>query len=676
MASIHQAPTAAELQADPEMLVKRSPKRSGSLSPLDGTLGAVIDDGHYFITTQNAQFIPLPPLGYCREVWMRADFRYADDDPLQWPQPYNYMHPHLSVLRNPPLHGDPFEYLFISPLNFGVHLISGVIHGLDETFQRMLEYAVSSVQIHVEGYRERVNTPYNDNDNNVFMAANLMSNFLTRIKDFPMTRNELLRSVAELQRYARETMAYIDYYVEVKPCINGIAKRATTVANVIGAFVQDALIAQELQAAGIPFWFVHPVSDVGHVRVEALATLRLPQPTLVFKDAKPKMPIIFKGPATSLRRINEMRIGSRIAMHCGDVFTLAETPADAENFIYRPSASSSVQRNTCVAQLSHPYVTSKLSAGQRHTISTNLPGPPVAGGCAPAIHDVWLKALSSISLSSFPDSLPSDRSYILPDPNSFIEPATKTVRTPLLHRYLKLRPTLIQRLGVATSATPIAIPLPGRIWRQVLVLDQAAITSSLTSTSTSGSQSKAARERFRAAVFLSSCLDATKDMTTTTLDTILSSTPIFRGEEISLEALSNSALAKEVLWELAEVNFRVELGVLNQRLSRDTSHDETQPDVLDCVCPASAPRALLVIDLQQAHQGLASNDPHERLPQLLRLKALFGFWKVPAPHFPTWEVRDASTTKITALESALFDFYVHCYFTSFGRYPIVPRTLT
>ncbi|KAH6874856.1 hypothetical protein BKA70DRAFT_1479854 [Coprinopsis sp. MPI-PUGE-AT-0042] len=651
-------PTAAELQSDPQLLVSRSPRSSRPLTPVEGNLGAVIDNGHYFITTQSALHIPLPPLGHCREVWMRADYRYADDDLLQWPQPYNYMHPHLSVLRNPPLRGDPFDGLFVSPLDFGIRLVSGVIHRLDIDFQRMLEYAVSSVQIQVEGYRERVDTPYNDNDNNVFMAANLMWNFLTRVKDFPMTRNELLRSVAESQRYARETLAYIDYYVDFKPRMDGIAKPATTVAKVVGAFVQDALVAQQLQAAGIPFWFVHPVSD--H--------------TLVFKDAKPKMPIIFKGPATSLRRIIEMRVGSRIATHCSDVFSLAETPADAENFIYRPTASSSVQRNLHVAPAPRPYTVSKLTPDQHKKMASITRELPIAGGAAPAIHNRWLEALSSLSTSAFPEELPSDRGYILPDPNTFINAVTKAVRREQLHRYLQLRPTLIQRLGVTSSTTPIAVPLPGRIWRQAFILDQAAITSSLTPTSNS-KVSKAAGDRLRAIMFLSSWVEATKATTMTTLATILSSTPVFRGEEVSPDALSDPGLVKEVLWELAELNFRVELGVLHQRLCRDLSPNETPPDILDCVCSASAPHALLVIDLQQARQGLASTDVHQRLPQLLKLRELFRFWKVATPQLFSVDVRCLSTDAISSLESDLYKFYALHFFTSFGRYPVVPPLL-
>ncbi|KAH6866281.1 hypothetical protein BKA70DRAFT_1134077 [Coprinopsis sp. MPI-PUGE-AT-0042] len=299
---------------------------------------------------------------------------------------------------------------------------------------------------------------------------------------------------------------------------------------------------------------------------------------------------------------------------------------------------------------------------------------PIAGGPAPGIHKSWLKALSSISTSAFPEELPSDRRYILPDPNTFIDPGTKAVRTQLLHRYLQLRPTLIQRLGITFSTIPIAVPLPGRIWRQVLRLDQSTVASALTPTSNS-KVSKAAGECFHAAVFLLACVDATKATTTTTLATILSSPPIFQGEEISPDALSDSGLAKQVLWELAELNFRIELGALNERLSRDLSPNETRPDILSCVCFASAPQALLVIDLQQAYQGLASTDVRQRLPQLIKLKELFTFWKVTTPALFSLDFQSKSINAISSLESALYKFYALHFFNYFGRYPVVPRFL-
>lgn len=189
---------------------------------------------------------------------------------------------------------------------------------------------------------------------------------------------------------------------------------------------------------------------------------------------------------------------------------------------------------------------------------------PIAGDPAPGIHSAWLTALSSIDNTSFPDELPSDRGYILPDPNVFINLATKAIRIPQLYQYLQLRPTLIQRLGVTSSIIPIAVPLAGRIWRQVLALNADGFTAALTPTSNS-KMTKAADDKYHAALFLSSCVEATKETSATTLATILSTTPVFRGEEISIDTLSDLSLVKQVLWELAELNFRIELGALDQR---------------------------------------------------------------------------------------------------------------
>jgi hypothetical protein len=317
--------------------------------------------------------------------------------------------------------------------------------------------------------------------------------------------------------------------------------------------------------------------------------------------------------------------------------------------------------------------TSRLRPSQRTNIMTNLPPLPVAGGSAPTIRRPWLSALSSINLSSFPESLPSDRGYILPDPNSFIEQAQKNVRTPLLYRYLQLRPTLIQRLGVVASAIPIAVPIPGRIWRQVLSINQTDLGSILVPSSST--QTKTAADRYRAAVFLSSSIEATKATTNVTLGTILGSTPVFRGMEVSLEALSDATLAKEVLWELAELNFRLELGTLNHHLHQQPAPVVTPPDLLDCVCSASAPHALLVVDIQEARRGLASDNPLERLPQLIKLKELFQTWKTTRLTLTPTDNQPVSPADAAALESKLINFYTQQFFEHFGRYPIVPRSL-
>ncbi|KAK0183879.1 hypothetical protein F5146DRAFT_939459 [Armillaria mellea] len=63
----------------------------------DGLCGAVVND-HIFIMSPNCPLLFNPPLGVNREMWMRNDFRYGEDDPLSWPQPYCMSCPHLPCL--------------------------------------------------------------------------------------------------------------------------------------------------------------------------------------------------------------------------------------------------------------------------------------------------------------------------------------------------------------------------------------------------------------------------------------------------------------------------------------------------------------------------------------------------------------------------------------------------
>ncbi|KAK0430238.1 uncharacterized protein EV420DRAFT_1657730 [Desarmillaria tabescens] len=83
-----------------------------AIGPFDGRLGALVEKG-WFMVTPNALGLYQPPLGINREMYMRADFRYAADDPLLWPQFYVRSDPWLSCIRKRPKDPlDPFLPLY------------------------------------------------------------------------------------------------------------------------------------------------------------------------------------------------------------------------------------------------------------------------------------------------------------------------------------------------------------------------------------------------------------------------------------------------------------------------------------------------------------------------------------------------------------------------------------
>jgi hypothetical protein len=91
----------------------------------------MVGNGAWFITSPNMDFVPQPPLVCTRNMRIRADFKYGEDDPLQWPQPYLSSDCHLGVI---PLCPGPDDLMSImwwhpEPDDF-VPSMAGTISGL------------------------------------------------------------------------------------------------------------------------------------------------------------------------------------------------------------------------------------------------------------------------------------------------------------------------------------------------------------------------------------------------------------------------------------------------------------------------------------------------------------------------------------------------------------------
>lgn len=74
---------------------------TGEIGALDGNVAAVVGEGKYFVTSSNQHHVFAPPLGDQRQVRLRSDSRYGDDDPVLWPQPYMPYHSHFGAIPRP-----------------------------------------------------------------------------------------------------------------------------------------------------------------------------------------------------------------------------------------------------------------------------------------------------------------------------------------------------------------------------------------------------------------------------------------------------------------------------------------------------------------------------------------------------------------------------------------------
>jgi hypothetical protein len=136
---------------------------------------------------------------------------------------------------------------------------------------------------------------------------------------------------------------------------------------------------------------------------------------------------------------------------------------------------------------------------------------------------------------------------------------------------------------------------------------------------------------------------------------------------------------QNIVWELAELNFRFELLALDKRASsRSRDEDTRQGLILQCL----STHDLFVTDTQRGNVGLASIEWRKRLPCLLSLQTLMRDWKESIGPKPTPlilpdlpSVEHYSEQDVQLLEDAVTHFYTQSFFHFFGRAAIIPARL-
>jgi hypothetical protein len=136
---------------------------------------------------------------------------------------------------------------------------------------------------------------------------------------------------------------------------------------------------------------------------------------------------------------------------------------------------------------------------------------------------------------------------------------------------------------------------------------------------------------------------------------------------------------QNIVWELAELNFRFELLALDERASSHSRDEDTRQGlILQCL----STHDLLVTDTQQGNVGLASVEWRKRLPCLLSLRTLMRDWKESIGPKPTPlilpdlpSVEHYSEQDVQLLEDAVTHFYTQSFFHFFGRAAIIPVRL-
>ena len=255
---------------------------------------------------------------------------------------------------------------------------------------------------------------------------------------------------------------------------------------------------------------------------------------------------------------------------------------------------------------------------------------------------------------------PIDLGYLFPEPALLVTAQQEAHRDAYFHTWLKYRAVMIYRVSSQDSN---ATPMPGKVWRNLLACEFiGGDPGSSSSTST-----KSAKMKQLVYSFLQNCITAEG------VEYVESNNSTLKWNRRVVDKLNDQEW-EEILWELAELNFRFELQALDSRAQAAPCIDlDRQKLILNCF-PTSP--SLLVADFSKANDGLANEFWEPRSLYIFALKKLMMTWQGKVPAIILAEKVRWRKEEFPDLEDNVARFYVQMFYEYFRRAPIVPRRLS
>ena len=240
----------------------------------DGSVGAILAEGHHFVTTPNQQWIPEIPLGSI-QLCLREDYYFGPEDPLLWPQPYLATNCHYPLI--PTQKDNTVEQIWwYQPAQTDLQADPADWTGLLYKLSRKL-YSRFESGAHDLLRRVETAAPGTSQNQVVGRCRLCLESCLSRLKTLTFTQNQLRRTISELQRSFLELKAALRYLEEFKPVFDGrVPSRWRGMLPVVGALVRDLNLAECYHQSGIPFWLIRPFEEVAKTRVDELCPLQSP----------------------------------------------------------------------------------------------------------------------------------------------------------------------------------------------------------------------------------------------------------------------------------------------------------------------------------------------------------------------------------------------------------------
>ncbi|KAK1234363.1 hypothetical protein PQX77_002437 [Marasmius sp. AFHP31] len=644
---------------------------------IDGKVGAWIEDGKYFVTSPNSTELYQPLFG-SREIYMRQNYRFGAEDPIQYPQPFIPDRCHWAAIPRRPsssAHSRARWWDSLPPEAF-VHEPDSAIKGIGRWSQTYITpYQEDCSRLHERVQKYRSGQEYAGGDNRLIPALNgQLERTLRHLLTMPLPLHRARQLWSFFQRWYLELVGALDWMELYLPVMNGSASPSETsrvhAAVATGAFLTSVKDCEFFFRAGIPFWLIRSAEHHSTVRVDEEVVPLTPCALKICLDdiMSHEKEVLYHGSLHALEKATAVeKFGLAIVDYTNDPFSVPVTELSAPSHPSSApphSSSTGPSRPKIKRQRHEPYNKGKSKAQNVHHAERDK-FVEIRGPCSPPVPEVWVNALSSIDRSRRPAKAQViNGGYSFPDPGMILYPPQEK-RERLLRNWLRFRPVLTYRHCMPASVASGA--WSSKQWRVILGTTEDYVVKD-------GSH-KMAEQRAAVQELLGQCLKFYR----LEIDPNPQDTNHFtwQGHRLPIGRLSDPRVVQEIVWELFELNFRFELHALNNKMR--PADIPFSPEVQDCFSGLSGIGNPTQIDFRRANSGLAAASIRHRGKYFHRLCLVMKDWAggAKAESFVAgkekWE--EHSDAELEIMEQWATKFYCQTFFEHFGRPPILPHRL-
>ncbi|KAJ7219497.1 hypothetical protein GGX14DRAFT_592458 [Mycena pura] len=639
-----------------------------NLGPLDGRVAAHFEMGSttYFVTT-NARYVPLLPEIDPIQIVMRRDMRFGPDDHVLWPRRYCDKFCHLPAIPKAPtspqaqqefgiIWWNPTPADFVCPAS-GLTLTRGLGRLDGKHFAKLANLCVVLIDEYAQQYMKTLPVGKKPALLSVQLVQRLRFS-LERLR-IPSNYTRMVLGVTTVQREYLELTGFLRYMTKYKPRLEDIEDPRAHPAypdECIGCFTDNPGIAQLCWKACLPCWLIRPLTAFAD---EYIWKVVAPFNLSTFLEMQPAAG--FSPVAADAQNIDDRPY---LVHRCTENTPWYRNPFQVSTpSAANPSAAGAAQAQRAAPSRASarsgasPYAAARAQAkAEKEAKGLNCNAKPARDKFLsfdrpemPTTITPWAVALAAIDRGRPPScGIDLPQLYVLPEPALLASAEDESRRRMFYHHYQLMRDALMYRLADHNQRPE---PLATQQWRDIL---QGKVTKQGKAGSRAQARSASLEDLLQPA-FIACGIDALTEF------------------PVPLDAIPPLHVhrTKELLWELAEINFRYEFLALDARASGVDRPDECRK--------CFAGDSLIGMDFRESQRGLAALAAMDRSPYLLCMAGIMRDWSVPCQR--PQQIDDAGgctewdANAVRHLERGIAQYYTQSFYELFGRAAVIPMRL-